>query len=429
MTGRTEITFSTGILWGVFPALVLLFGAALSFNESLILAVYPAFMALCFFVLMARWMISGRGSIKRPADQRQVVYSLLIFFATLTVSALLSGRLNSLVFVAAWISYCAVFVLVPLFVRTGRSVEKLFSINLWLSLALGAVIIVCAFLGMDSEGFKEVTAFNRNSVAVIIVAPFFIFLANIMAGEKMRPSILFIIFMAMIALVVNQSRGAWISYLAGMVVLLVLLDKKKLLRFVPFLAVIAVTVVVTMAFTDLGGLLYDRFFSIFNMELDDDSTDSNLTRLYLLLYSLSLLKQYWLWGVGPGGFLDAYALGDVSMIAAGSAKAQRFLSSSHTPHNIYLRIWIEGGIFSLVAFLAFIVMFMKWIRKRSMDFFGRWSPNHAGAFCSVVATFISGFFNEALFDWFFWYNAGLIMALCQLPLYSMKTGQFDTEKT
>jgi len=415
---------SMGSLWGGVPILVLSLGAAFSNNESFELIVYPLVLSFYIFLLLAWFFMKKRRVLQKHElyASKRIYVTLAMFFIAMGVSALIGlNPVQSLFFIIAWMAYCFTFIILPPLITSLRSVRRLVSLNILTAFLLSFIVIVFVSMGIDAEGFKGIMGFNKNSLGIIMFAPFFISLANIITDKKLRLLPLIFIITAVLALTLNLSRGIWLSYLFGVILLLYLIDRKIVIitRVLPvILIIVALILLFDGSFANMGTMLSDRFLSIFNFT-DEYADSSNITRYYLLLYSVALLKKYWLLGVGPGEFLAAYSLGDVTHFASNSMKAHRFLLNAHTPHNIFLRVWIEGGLFSLLFFLTFFILLLKWIRKKSMSFFGMWSPNHAGAFVAILVGLFTGFFYESIFDWYFWYNTGMLVVVCKSPVWNM----------
>jgi O-antigen ligase len=83
---------------------------------------------------------------------------------------------------------------------------------------------------------------------------------------------------------------------------------------------------------------------------------SNLARLVLLKGAAEHLGTAGWWGHGTGSFGPLIGLGDTRIY----------------PHNIFLEIWVENGLFGLALFVAFLlVVVRRW--REGMRFTGAWS--------------------------------------------------------
>lgn len=116
---------------------------------------------------------------------------------------------------------------------------------------------------------------------------------------------------------------------------------------------------------------------------------------------LRMLTDFWLWGSGPGNFMEVYG-----NYPTGNGLVQH-------GHQLYLQMWLESGILSLVAFIRVVA-------KNFSGFTG--FQGTAKAVALIIVTFLMyGFFET-------WsvhpYSGGYFWLLIGL-LQSMRTGQID----
>lgn len=83
-------------------------------------------------------------------------------------------------------------------------------------------------------------------------------------------------------------------------------------------------------------------------------------RLEIYKYSLILLKDHWLLGIGLGNFQNQIA------IVAREVESFRIFALPYAlhPHNIYLAIWLYFGLSGIICFIALLVDFFLRLRKR-----------------------------------------------------------------
>jgi O-antigen ligase len=110
---------------------------------------------------------------------------------------------------------------------------------------------------------------------------------------------------------------------------------------------------------------------------------------------LKILADFWLWGSGPGSFNEVY---------------QSYLSTNGLighGHQLYLQLWLENGIFSLLAFIR--VLF-----KNLTGFIS--SLSTAGAVALVIFTtlmfgFLETWWVHQFSGGYFWLFIGLLQSL------------------
>lgn len=181
------------------------------------------------------------------------------------------------------------------------------------------------------------------------------------------------------AMLLTMSRGCWIGLAAGVFIYFVIADRRFLWLF--FAAVVIMPFI-------LPESIMTRLMSIGNLE---DS--SSLYRLYIWLGTFSMLKDYWLTGVGLG----TKAFGGVY-----SAYAYNGIIAPH-PHNLYLNIMSETGIAGLLGFAW--IAFLNMRSSISTAIIGSGFSKHLGA---AFAAAFTGFFVQGMFDNVF-YNYRIVL--------------------
>lgn len=117
--------------------------------------------------------------------------------------------------------------------------------------------------------------------------------------------------------------------------------------------------------------------------------------------TLKILADFWKWGSGPGSFAEVYR-----NYPTGSGLVQH-------GHQLYLQLWLESGILSLVAFIRVIF-------QNSAGFFRLQST--AKAVAMVIVVFLMDGFLETW--WVHQFSGGYFWLLIGL-LQSLRVGQID----
>ena len=138
-----------------------------------------------------------------------------------------------------------------------------------------------------------------------------------------------------LCLVLTYSRGAYLGLLIAAAIFLVLLDRRFIVPGI--LAVILI-------FLAMPGAILERFFSI--GDLGDTSTSY---RVFIWLGTISMLRDYWFSGVGPGeaAWAQVYPAYAFSQIIA-----------PHS-HNLFLQIMVDAGAPGLAVFLGALYQYFK----------------------------------------------------------------------
>ena len=170
------------------------------------------------------------------------------------------------------------------------------------------------------------------------------------------------------------SRGAWLGLLFAGAVFFVLLNP-RLLLLVPF-------ILAGMYFV-LPATVIERFSSIGN--LTDASTSY---RVYIWMGTLSMLKDYWLCGIGPGteAFNRVYPAYSYNSIVA-----------PHS-HNLFLQIVCDAGIAALLIFIIVLFVYFRTMCA-ALSREERWTSR---VFQIAFTSGVLGFLVQAMTDYSFY---------------------------
>ncbi len=139
----------------------------------------------------------------------------------------------------------------------------------------------------------------------------------------------------LLCLVLTQSRGCWIGFIVS-AFLFITYYKSSIWKVLPFFLLLLPLVV--------PETIINRLLSVGNM-----SDSSTSYRVYIWFGTLSMLKYFWLGGIGPGeaAFRNIYPYFSYSGIVA-----------PHS-HNLYLQLMVESGIMALAVFGFTMLIFVK----------------------------------------------------------------------
>ena len=172
---------------------------------------------------------------------------------------------------------------------------------------------------------------NPNSFAMILVMLLPVSLVTAISKPGLLRALGCICFVvALAALLMTYSRGAWVGFAFSMCVLIILLRPALLPLFV-----IAGLLILPL----LPESIYNRILSSFNTS---DTSISSRKPVYEA--TAKLIQDKPLWGYGLGSDAIKEAIED--------SRRYRGLSPFIHAHNIYLQIWAEMGVFGLASFIA-----------------------------------------------------------------------------
>ncbi|MBQ9313866.1 MAG: O-antigen ligase family protein [Clostridia bacterium] len=196
---------------------------------------------------------------------------------------------------------------------------------------------------LDSDMFEDIkmrvysTLENPNVYGeyLLLIIPFTVSLFWTEKGWKKKLFLLVTLGIMGLALILTFSRGCWLGIIFSIAILALIIDK----RFI-FLGIL----LLLLSPFILPDTIISRFTSIGNME--DTSTSY---RVYIWMGTLSMLKDYWISGVGMGitSFNTIYPLYSYNNIKA-----------PHS-HNLYLQLIVEFGIVGFAVMIGVMYNYFK----------------------------------------------------------------------
>ena len=160
-----------------------------------------------------------------------------------------------------------------------------------------------------------------------------------------------------LGLLMTYTRSAWLGWIAAVLILFLLTRPLW-----TFYAAIGLVYFVLLAPIPLFG----RLISVF-----DTTQSSNLDRIRMVEAGVEIIKDYPVFGVGPGNIKEVYPL-------YRKHDAPRF-RIPHL-HNNVVQIWAERGILALAAYVLLIALFLRECAR------GWRGPNRKWAEVGVVVT-------------------------------------------
>ncbi|MEI7792444.1 MAG: O-antigen ligase family protein [Candidatus Berkelbacteria bacterium] len=238
---------------------------------------------------------------------------------------------------------------------------------------------------------------SPNSLAMFLAPAICLLLIPINSIEKQIWKILSFLSLAipLFALYFTASRASFLAVLfAVFIFALIGYIKTKKAAFL------------TLSVVFLLGVGLGLFFSVSTNNAGRAA--SNTVRAKIYHYSIELAGQNWLKGVGLGGYpaaIDKFTVNDVEFHTYN-------LSYAIHPHNIFLAMWLNLGLFGLLCFIALLVDFMRAATKRLKSDQWRVATFVLMAMSTII---IHGLFDTTYFkndlSVIFWLIFGLIFLI------------------
>jgi O-antigen ligase len=183
----------------------------------------------------------------------------------------------------------------------------------------------------------------------------------------------------LVALVVTESRNAWVGALLAIILLLVL-HRRMLLVAVPVL--VAVVLAVSPA-------VRSRVQSMF-----DPTYATNADRVSMLKSGLAMIKDHPLFGVGPNmvpvAYLEKYKRSDAVDPADQPGSTRAHL------HDVPVQLAAERGLPALAAWVWFVVVAFRDLWRQTQ--YGPSRAIAAGGLAAVLAMVVAGLFEHNFGD-------------------------------
>jgi putative inorganic carbon (HCO3(-)) transporter len=335
--------------------------------------------------------------------KRQNIF-LTAFFFFMALSLVNSGRYIDKSLVALffkWGKYVTLSLIIQDLIRSRKDVLIFVSIFIFSAGLVALSGMTQLFWGVEflrgreisimKGGFRAITSsFNHcNGLGAYLIIPFSVYLAFLKAPQKLKPGwyalILFLGVISAFCIFYTYSRGTWIGVLAVLLTMLIVSRKPPVVFFM---------IIITGIFFIIPEFR-QVFFSIFQTGGDAD-------RFQYWQAAGSMFKESPFIGKGLGTFMAHFSTYVPS------------LNISYA-HNCFLQILAESGIFSLLAFLGFVVSVLyAGIRK----FASTRDPILLGGICGISGFLAHSFFEVSLYSLplavLFWLWIGIVSRLSSL---------------
>lgn len=374
--------------------------------------------AVILIALIAILYYLNKGLSKNPKlELEKLDYSLVIFFTTLFIAGLtsvfLKESLNQLIF------YMATFVLISIIILEIDSEKKLYDLTKFIVLSAVLTSIYGLYqwkiVGIavnpsltdltinQNLGARVFSSFgNPNVYGEFLVLSIPFFFPIILKTKKMVYKVILAISSLPVLLMLFKtgSRSAWVAFAVCIFIFVFLWNKK----YIPVLIVLGLA-----AIPFLPSSIYNRLMTIFN------PNDTSLKyRQMIMGPALVMLRDYWVTGVGLGSKTVA--------LIYQRYKSFGLTTVAHT-HNLFIQLWLEAGILSILSF----IIFMFRLAKNSYIRVNKFKNSKLSLIISAALASTLGILVMGLADYVWFYNRIFLMfwinisiVLCALNL---KQGQ------
>lgn len=320
-----------------------------------------------------------------PLNKYILIYALVYFAATFT-SVTVKGSLNGTVLSVAFMLFYFVVI------NAVQTKKQLYFLTFFF-VCFGVLISLYGFYQymnpskfsgswIDTEMFSDIgfrvysTLGNPNVLGeyLLLTIPLAVSFFFSVKGIIKKGFFVIVGGIQMLCLILTYSRGCWLGILFAAMVFLILLDRRFIL--------LVIIGLILLPFV-LPETIINRFMSIGNM--DDSSTSY---RFFIYMGTISMLKDYWICGVGPG--TAAFNLVYPSY-------AYDSITAPHA-HNLYLQTMCDTGICGITMLIAIIYRVFKSCAiglKNTTD-------KKDKIFIIGAISSLCGFYLQSMFDYTFY---------------------------
>ena len=351
-------------------------------------------------ILFIAYFLFFPKAIQRNVLQHPLLLFLLIVIGWMMVTVIFSSRQQiSVKYLLAKGWYITAFVLAPLIVFREKN-----NIVIAGKVLAGAMLLVVAIALVRhyNNGFsfatinKAVTPFFRNhvnySAMLVCMIPVLAVFFELSKKRKHKLLLTVAIVIALVALFLTYSRGAWLALLVGMIAYWLI---KK--RWLFFSYMVAIILTIGLLFWIKGNDRYlqythDYKTTIFHKDFSEHliatykfKDVSTAERFYRWIAGVRMIKDNWLTGFGPNTFYDNYR-----GYAVPAFKTWVSDNREHsTIHNYFLLTTIEQGIPGL-AFLLLLLgamfYYTQYLYHRVKDLFYKTLSASLGVILTMITT-------------------------------------------
>ena len=286
-----------------------------------------------------------RALLCSPVNRYVILYAVIYIIAVCT-SVTFSGSLYPGLLTT-------VFILSVFIVENAVTTKRQLDILVTAMVAVGVLVSLYGFYQYifgaagssawtDDEMFSISTRVystlqNPNVLSEYLLLVIPLCAACLFTAEKMWKRAVFLCALGImcICMILTFSRAGWLGLLFAAAIFLVLIDRRYILLG------LAGVIILFLAAPDM---IISRFASIGDMA--DGSTSY---RVAIWMGTISMLKDYWLSGIGPG--TDAF-----NMIYP--SYSYNTATAQHS-HNLFLQIISDAGICAIILFLLLIIVFIR----------------------------------------------------------------------
>ena len=301
---------------------------------------------------------------KIPQFEPEILKVLAFYFSVQIIIAVTSLNVSvSLREVAGELHRFLPLIFAMTFIKSREQLRGVLIATLIASLANDMTGIFQHFINGASRpiGLVYSPTFFASSMLMQIPVLIFMFQEDF-TPKILRPVAIFTALLSVFCLGLSMTRGAWLAFIAVMLLFAVMEKKYRKVTLKIFAGLLAMSLIIV----SLSPKLQERIET-----LTDKNFQSNSERILMWESSIEIFKDYPIHGVGQKMFEKVYNEEYISPNA--KERPDEEMSGHSQPHNNFLFAATEGGIMGLCAFIVlhgylFRRFFLQYRRESFMKF-------------------------------------------------------------
>ena len=417
LAGALTIVLSPAAIWitGISFIFVLLSFSSPEFCFNVILLLLPftvmfghrtmpiaALVFLCFVCYMRKLLLRKRSFTFEPMDFYVMLFAVIYFISGITSI----GGASSPYIATEYLVLVLGYFLAANLLKSERSIVSTNRVICFSAFIVSLVGLFEYFSGRAKPEWMDKSFFSYNNGRIVslfenpnILAVYLIFAVPFVVGGIKRNyrrigvvTDILNLCVIITAIVLTQSRGAYLSLIFIIVAMMLFASRKPVRRIMFIIA--AVPYIITL----LPSFVSERFLSVFSGTFDSSVS----YRLGIWQGCLRMIRKFFFLGIGGG---DSFASIYPDYATAGTEGAVH-------AHNIFLQCMIESGIFGFLIFVVLIIVFIQLNTSRKKYTVTDQRLFGFSAFCAIMAELIYGATDYIWYDRRMFFLFFAVMGIC-----------------
>ncbi len=361
----------------LIPTYLIKFGIFGIPTNVLEILIYLAFISWIFEKQKVNWK-------KLFQEYKIYIVSILLIFLGLMLSTLINKNYQvGFGVIRGWFFDPLLFSFVLIQkIKEQKNIENILKILYFSAFTVSLIALEYFFYGNLSYDGRLSAFWSSPNYLAMFLAPAIFIGIHLLKSNKQEPknkNVIMIFSLIIIAFIIylTHSYSVWASIVLGLLIA-ELITKRINKKFIT----ISFLIILFAFLTQFGNPKLKDIFS---------ERSSLSSRIMIWKSSALMLKNNFIFGIGPGNFQNKYL------------EYQKYFPpylewAVPEPHNIYLAFWLQSGI---IGFTGFIILIFSWLKKITKEILNNQKNSHILAVSLGIMTYI---LIHGIFDTTYWKN-------------------------